>query len=300
MSISEVKIEGFRGLEITSELKRVNVVVGENGSGKTSFLESIFMSTLFQSDINDNDVYSSLLYVLNSRGDLLSAFSSLSDSKVILDNVTTQFKKVDPYSLDVEINNGKVAEIRVKSGILTSETLSGPLLLPITKIVKRVESMYSPIYISTFFDNSGNPERIYSIAKRKSKEKIKSDLEILQDEFGQFRLYYGNFPAYVMGRGLLKRELIRLALMSSNILLIDEIENSLHPDLVMEVLKDIKEEKNTQVIFTTHVNEVIKMVGKVFDNEEVQVLYLSRGGYKTYEISEISEFEKPLSWLGYV
>ncbi|MQL56204.1 AAA family ATPase [Acidianus ambivalens] len=300
MSISEVKIEGFRGLEIASKLKRVNIVVGENGSGKTSFLESIFMSALFQSDINDNDVHTSLLYVLNSRGDILSAFSSLSDSKVTLDNITTQFKKVDPYSLDVEINNEKVAEIRIKSGNLTTETLSGPLLLPVIKIVKRVEIKYSPIYISTFFDSSGNPERIYSIAKRKNKEKIKSDLEILQDEFGQFKLYYGKLPAYVMGRGLLKRELIRLSLMSSNILLIDEIENSLHPDLVMEVLKDIKDEKNTQVIFTTHVNEVIKMAGKVFDNEEVQVLYLSRGGYKTYEISEISEFEKPLSWLGYV
>nr|WP_011225225.1 AAA family ATPase [Sulfolobus islandicus]CAG38268.1 hypothetical protein [Sulfolobus islandicus] len=300
MSISEVKIEGFRGLEIASKLKRVNIVVGENGSGKTSFLESIFMSALFQSDINDNDVNTSLYYVLNSRGDMLSAFSSLSDSKVTLDNTTTQFKKVDPYSLDVEINNEKVAEIRIKSGILTTETLSGPLLLPVVKIVKRVEIKYSPIYISTFFDSSGNPERIYSIAKRKNREKIKSDLEILQDQFGLFKIYYGKLPAYVMGRGLLKRELIRLALMSSNILLIDEIENSLHPDLVMEVLKDIKDEENTQVIFTTHVNEVIKMAGKVFDNEEVQVLYLSRGGYKTYEISEISEFEKPLSWLGYV
>jgi len=299
MNISEVAVEGFRGLKIATELKRVNIVLGENGSGKTSFLESIFMSTLFQSDINDNDIHTSLIYMLSSRGDILSAFSTLSDSKVRLDDVITQFEKIDPYSIDVKVNNEKVAEIRVKSGILTTENLSGPLFLPILRIIKRVDSKYSPLYISTFFDSSGNPERIYSIAKRKNK-KIESNFEILQDEYGQFRLYYDRLPAYVMGRGLLKRELIKLALMSSDILLIDEIEDSLHPDLVMEVLNDIKREEGVQVIFTTHVNEVVKMAGKVLNDSEAQVIYLSKAGYKTYELSEISEFEKPLSWLGYV
>lgn len=299
MIISEVAVEGFRGLKIATELKRVNIVVGENGSGKTSFLESIFMSTLFQSDINDNDIHTSLIYMLSSRGDILSAFSTLSDSKVRLDGVITQFEKIDPYSIDVKVNNEKVAEIRVKSGILTTENLSGPLFLPILRIMKRVDIKYSPLYISTFFDSSGNPERIYSIAKRKNK-KIESNFEILRDEYGQFKLYYDRLPAYVMGRGLLKRELIQLALMSSDILLIDEIEDSLHPDLVMEVLNDIKREKGVQVIFTTHVNEVVKMAGKVLDDSEAQVIYLSKAGYKTYELSEISEFEKPLIWLGYV
>ena len=299
MNISEVVVEGFRGLKIATRLKKVNIIVGENGSGKTSFLESIFMSTLFQSDINDNDIQTSVFYILNSRGDILSAFSTLSDSKVRLDDVITQFKKIDPYSIDVEINNEKVAEIRVKSGILTTENLSGPLFLPIARIIKKVNIKYSPLYISTFFDSSGNPERIYSIAKRKNK-KIKSNFEILRDEYGQFKLYYDRLPAYVMGRGLLKRELIKLALMSSDILLIGEIEDSLHPDVIMEVLNDIKREEGVQVIFTTHVNEVVKMAGKVLNDSEAQVIYLSKAGYKTYKLSEISEFEKPLSWSGYV
>ena len=62
MNISEANVEGFRGLKIDTKLKRVNIVVGENGSGKTSFLESIFISTLFQSDVNDNDINSYNLY----------------------------------------------------------------------------------------------------------------------------------------------------------------------------------------------------------------------------------------------
>ena len=77
MYISEANVEGFRGLKIDTKLKRVNIVVGENGGGKTSFLESIFMTALFQSDVNDNDINSSLIYMLNSRGDILSTFSNL-------------------------------------------------------------------------------------------------------------------------------------------------------------------------------------------------------------------------------
>ena len=299
MNINEVVVEGFRGLKITTRLKRVNIVVGDNGSGKTSFLESIFMPTIFQSDMSDYDIHNSFIHVLSSRGDVPSAFSALSDSKVTLDGVTTQFKKINPYNIDIEIDNEKVAEIKVKSGSLTGENLYELLLLPVVKVTKRVNSKYSPTYISTFFDSSGNSERIYSIAKRKNKE-IESNLRILMNEYGLFKLYYDGLPAHVVGRGLLKRELIRLALMTSDILLIDEIEDSLQPDVVKEVLNNIKREEKVQVIFTTHSNEVIKVAEKVFDDSDAQVIYLSKAGYKTYNLSEISRFGKPLSWLGYI
>jgi len=299
MDINEVVVEGFRGLKITTRLKRVNIVVGENGSGKTSFLESIFIPTLFQSDMSDYDIHTSFINILNSRGDIPSAFSTLSDSKVRLNDVITQFRKIDPYSIDVEVNSEKVAEIKVKSGVLAVENLYETFLLPIVKIIKRVSTKYSPTYISTLFDSSGNSERIYSIVKRKNKE-IESNFGILRDEYGQFKLYYDRLPTYVVGRGLLKRELIRLALMSSDILLIDEIEDSLQPDVVKEILNDIKQEEKVQVIFTTHSNEVIKMAEKVFDDSDAQMIYLSKAGNKTYNLSEFSRFGKPLSWLGYI
>jgi len=299
MNINEVVVEGFRGLKIATRLKRVNIVVGDNGSGKTSFLESVFMPTLFQSDMSDYDIHNSFIHVLNGRGDVLSAFSALFDSKVTLDGVITQFKKINPYNIDIEIDNEKVAEIKVKSGSLTGENVYELLLLPVVKVTKRVDSKYSPTYISTFFDSSGNLERIYSIVKRKNKE-IESNFRILMNEYGLSKLYYDGLPAHVVGRGLLKRELIRLALMSSDILLIDEIEDSLQPDVVKEVLKDIKREEKVQVIFTTHSNEVIKMAEKLFDDSDAQMIYLSKAGYKTYNLSEFARFGKPLSWLGYI
>jgi len=287
MNISQVTVEGFRGLRISTRLKRVNIVVGENGVGKTSFLESIFLPTLFQSDLNDNDIRNLLLYMMASRGDTISAIHTLSSSEIRLDDVTTRLKKVDTHTIRIEVNNEKVGEIRLK--IWTPLTLA---------VIKTVNSKYSPIYLSTSFDSSGNLEKIYNIMVRRIGGE--TGFELLADEYGRFTLHYDNLPVYVMGRGLLKRELIRLALMSSNIILIDEIESSLHPNLVMEVLNDIKRKEGVQVILTTHLNEVVKMAGKVFDDLYAQVIYLSKTGHKTYKLSEISEFEKPLGWLGYV
>ncbi|WP_236753450.1 AAA family ATPase [Acidianus sp. HS-5] len=290
--MEKVNIQGFRGLNVTVNLKKVNIVVGENGTGKTSFLEALFLSTLFQSDMSENDINTLFLYAMSSGGDSLSAFSSLSDSTVVLDNNTVTFKKKDSYSLEVDINGEKVTEVN------KMELLSEPLFSPSVKVYKKVDNGYFPVYISTFFDRSGNLERIFSIAKRKNR-KIKTEFEILQDKYGQFKLYYDLLPAYVIGRGILKREMIKFGLKASNLLLIDEIEDSLHPDMIVQVLKEIRE-GNTQILLTTHVNEVIKMVNKIFDENEALVLYLTREGYKAYKLSEISEFEMPLSWLGYV
>jgi len=287
MGINEVVVEGFRGLKVNVKLKRVNIVLGENGSGKTSFLESIFIPTLLQSELNNNDIRTLLLYTLSARGDVLSAIQTLSDSEVLIDGVTTKFKKIDPYIINIEINNIKVAEIKAKPWS------------PLTLAVLKTNNKYSlPLYISTSFDSSDNPKMIYDVVKRKIRGE--STFDLLLDEHGRLTLYYDKLPVYVIGRGLLKRELIRLALMSSDILLIDEIESSLHQDLLTEVLNDIKREQGSQVIFTTNSNEVMKIIGKTFNDSEAQIIYLSKAGYKTYNLSEITNFEKPFNWLGYV
>jgi len=287
MGINEVVVEGFRGLKVNVKLKRVNIVLGENGSGKTSFLESIFIPTLLQSELNNNDIRTLLLYTLSARGDVLSAIQTLSDSEVLIDGVTTKFKKIDPYIINIEINNIKVAEIKAKPWS------------PLTLAVLKTNNKYSlPLYISTSFDSSDNPKMIYDVVKRKISGE--STFDLLLDEHGRLTLYYDKLPVYVIGRGLLKRELIRLALMSSDILLIDEIESSLHQDLLTEVLNDIKREQGSQVIFTTNSNEVMKIIGKTFNDSEAQIIYLSKAGYKTYNLSEITNFEKPFNWLGYV
>lgn len=296
--INQIKIENFRGLNVTTDLKRINIITGENGSGKTSFLEAVFITTLFQSNLSDKDISNLFFYALKSRGDMVSAFITLSDSKITFDGTTTQFKRLNFYTYSIEINNEKVAEIRItKNNEL--ETL----------ITKRTETKYFPVYISSSFDNYGNPETIYSIIKRRLRSiglfGGADNLEILQDEFGEYKLYYMKRPGYIVGKGLLKKELLRLilttpALFSIYTLLVDELENSLYPDVIMDILMNMRSRNDIQIFFTTNSNEVIKTVAELFNDEEAQLLYLTRKGCKAYKISEIKDYNRPLKWLGYV
>jgi hypothetical protein len=50
MNISEVVVEGFRGLKIATRLKRVNIVVGENVAVRLLFLNQ-FLCQLFSNQI---------------------------------------------------------------------------------------------------------------------------------------------------------------------------------------------------------------------------------------------------------
>jgi len=45
MKFNELKISNFRGIDYAElkEMKRLNIIVGKNNSGKTSILEAIFI-----------------------------------------------------------------------------------------------------------------------------------------------------------------------------------------------------------------------------------------------------------------
>jgi energy-coupling factor transporter ATP-binding protein EcfA2 len=288
--VEKVRVRGFRGLNLELNLKRVNIIIGENGSGKTSLLEAIFLATLFQSDLNYFSSNFHFYYAMVSRGDPLSAFSTLGDSEVITDGTSVAFEKSDHRTLLVYVNGEKVAEV-----IVTDLLTRNPI--PIVKLLKPVQGGLSPFLITPYFDYNGVPETVFSLAELKSK--ATNGFGIIRNEFGQFTLFYKDTPAFMIGRGVLKTELIKLILSFSNPVLIDGLESSLHPDNLREVLSAIKR-SDAQVLFTTYSDDVLKLAGKLFGDDEAQVIYLWKGGHKEYKLSELSEFEKPLSWVGYI
>ena len=312
--LTKVSIKGFRGLNVEVNLKKINVVVGKNGTGKTSFLEAIFISSLFYSQYTEHEIEGLLLYTLNSRGNAFSSYFTIGNAEVTMwdenKELKVVYKREDPYTLDIYCQEKPVANILVEPlRLIFSEGANIPSYTIRVK-VKQKESLQGilPVYLSTHFDSSGIPEMIISKArynKARYKEIKKSNFEILQDVYGSYNLHYLSeekaIPAYVIGRGLLKEELIRDSLSYASLILIDEIEDSLHPDMVIKVLKDMKE-SNAQVIFTTHSNEVVKFMTNIFEDVEANIIYLfGVGDYKVYyEPSLFKDFEKPLSWVGYL
>ena len=76
--IQKVRIQNFKSvLDLEIELGRVNVFIGENGSGKTSVLEGIVMAYAAMSDKLSNEFLSSRGIRVTSRTLMKSAFNSL-------------------------------------------------------------------------------------------------------------------------------------------------------------------------------------------------------------------------------
>ena len=294
--LNKVSIKGFRGLNVEADLKKVNVVVGKNGTGKTSFLEAIFLSSLFYSKYTENEIEALTYYTFNSRGNIFS-FYSIENAEVSMwddnEELKVIYKRENAHTLNVFYPEKLIAT-------LTLEPIAGGTLKVKLK-QKELRQRVFPLYLSTHFDSAGIPEKIISYARYKG---VKSNFEISQDEYGSYALHYiiddKAIPAYLVGRGVLKEELIRDGLSFASLVLIDEIEDSLHPNIVIRVLKSIKEAKS-QVIFTTNSNDVIEYMTNAFEDGEVNIIYLSKEGYKVYPIlSLFKDLEKPLGWVGYL
>ncbi len=209
----------------------------------------------------------------------------------MINDTVVRFRREGPHSLSVEIGGKKVAELE-----LGPSSPDGHYSLSFYSFIHaKPKKEYHPIYLPVQFNLRGVPELVYSLVRGGTP----TNIGVLRDDYGEYKLYYGDTPVYLMGRGVLKAELIRLALPHADPLLIDELENSLHPDILQIALTDIKR-VGTQVVFTTNSNEVIKLAGTIFSDPEALAIYLTKDGYKTYDLSYISEFGKPLSWLGYV
>jgi len=306
--ISKVSIKDFRGLNVQADLKKINVVVGKNGTGKTSFLEAIFLSSLFYSKNTESEIEALTLYTFNSRGNVFSSYLTIENAEVSMwddnEELKVIYKREDPYTLNVLYPEKPIATLTLEPfKIPYAGGISTPSYTLHVKLKqKELRQRVFPVYLSTRFDSVDIPEKIISYARYKG---VKSNFEILQDEYGSYTLHYiidnKGIPAYLVGRGVLKEELIKDSLSYASLVLIDEIEDSLHPNMVIRVLKSMKESA-AQVIFTTHSNEVIRFMTDIFGDEEANIISLYGGkDYKIYyKPSLFKDFEKPLSWVGYL
>jgi len=303
--LTKVSIKGFRGLNVEADLKKINVIVGKNGTGKTSFLEAIFLSSLFYSKYTESEIEALTLYALSSRGNALSSYLAIENAEVSMwddnEELKVIYRREEPYTLNVFYPEKLIATLTLEHSKVPYGESTPSYTLRVKLKQKELRQRVFPVYLSTRFDSVGIPEKVISYARYKG---IKSNFEILQDQYGSYTLHYTIdnmvIPVYLIGRGLLKEELMKDSLSFASLTLIDEIEDSLHPDMIIRVLK-IMEKSKSQVIFSTHSNDVMEFMTNIFEDNEVNIIYLSREGYKVYtKLSLFKGLEKPLSWVGYL
>ncbi|BDC17416.1 AAA family ATPase [Acidianus sp. HS-5] len=296
-------INGYRGISAENiPLNKVNIIIGENGSGKTSFLEAVFLVTLLNSAYPLDERMNWLTHTFFSRGDVLSSILTLEDSTIKLDDNKVEIKKegIDTIRLVSDYTSVKISLKR--SMVVPENALPVIAYSPSYEVEKSNVGVFTPVYITSYFDAFDNPERIISKAKRKGFES--NDLEILRDEVtGYYKLFKGYLPVYVLGRGMLKRELIKASLKFCDVLLVDEVEDSLHPDMLLNVIKETKE-SNATLFITTHSNEVLKMAYNVYEKEKLNIIVMKDRRVIAYnnpkDVEAIMSLEPSLSWIKYV
>jgi AAA15 family ATPase/GTPase len=282
--LSYLNIKHFKGIENLElkDLSNINIIVGNNNSGKTSLLEAI---SLLQSQ----DSMKTMLKHISRRDTTYPTRFEL---------FLEIFPKEQETSKSIQINstiNGLNRQLKI-DGKLDKEIFKGNLSIKLDdkKLIKkdmvfkqsqviRDSSSYDIIKIIyiTPYDHfkDGLINKTIENIKESDKDKIISLLQMFDSNILDFKVLYtdnkenpqttyinhkryGFMPLFSFGDSIKKVLTLASAVISAKggILLVDEIETAIHKNMINEVFKwfiDACEEFEVQLICTTHSLEAI-------------------------------------------
>lgn len=285
--IESIKFEHFRNLdERTFYLNNdiCNYIFGKNNSGKSNLIDGIMLafSTITDSffkiektDFTDckDDLPITITVNLSNKNPIKSLRYEVSQNTFKYGFIVNVFKvKEGKYRKQVLLGNG---------AYIDHETLDAEDMIPnVCKIpLIRIEDIYSTdlsAKITKFIENEENYSKILSETKIKINEEMKQkrtefqnfcqkfnhdmDVELSNPKIGNQKLYVVEGTKEFrdkIGSGYKSIANIILNSMDENynIILIDEVENHLHPPMLRVLIRELRElckKNNIQIIATTH------------------------------------------------
>ena len=138
LAIRSARIQNFRGFTDVAldDIRRVNIVVGQNGAGKTAFLEALFAATL------DSPV--PILQIRQSRGLPAGAMPTMQESmqtelwEYLLKDLFRDYDTSKPVTISIKGTHGYERTLRIFRG-------SKPVLLSLNDSAATPKSIPSPI-----------------------------------------------------------------------------------------------------------------------------------------------------------
>lgn len=284
--IKSVEFKNFRNLDGKYEFNgNLNVLIGKNNSGKTNILEGIRLAfsaisndyfkiavSDFKDSNTDNSIEINVELEMNSIPTLNYTISK--DKYKCGFKVKVRATKSGRFLKEVFMLDGDSIDTEI---LREDEKIPNLYLIPLI----RIEDIYTvglTTGISKFIDSEEKYKQLKDDSKKAifaeikdKREKFKTlckkfneniDIELTDPKFFNERLYIVdglNEHNFNIGSGYKSIANIMLNTLDEkfNIILIDEIENHLHPALIRTLMRELRGVSNTIIIATTHSSVVI-------------------------------------------
>ncbi|MBF0181752.1 MAG: AAA family ATPase [Magnetococcales bacterium] len=328
---SSIKVTAYRRLNglTVHKISRINLFAGMNNSGKTSFLEALYLLCK-QNDFNG------VVDVLRRRGKIPEdRLSSRWLTDQLTENITVE-GVFDNKNSSVEIRpfmeeSALLERTRYLKSIEISTRFENHRLESLTRIYQgqdretqadTIKLLSKVIFSSPFFFNE--PHHYTSFYHKAVQSKLLSKIFTfiqkkvvatvrdvrLVDEFQRFLVTDDNFKSSMdltsYGEGLQRIFLTSLLFASAEngVVLIDEFENAMHADLIetfTPFLHELAKDFNVQVFLTSHSKECIDSFVKTIPKDAVEDFAfhaLVRDNHGTIAIREFDgkEFSKLIEY----
>ncbi|MEK3899780.1 MULTISPECIES: AAA family ATPase [unclassified Paenibacillus] len=327
--VESINIQSFRGIRNLSIQKfgDINVLIGDNNSGKTSLLEAI-MLLVGPSDFSNFasvsrlrerynfmskgslGLYDSFLYMFDRRNENLNIKldGEVNEHQIAIEVIGNKVKQlVDPKELrqflsplaqkrltfepiDIEEVEGFEGELKYSHG---GETKTEPILMHkyIKNIrVNRTEYSLPSRFISTIEHIVNNTSRSLFKSSSIKRDVVRAlnifdnniiDIGIIQEEDQRFiqaleHRSLGMLPLSTFGDGMKRMVSLAQGVVSAKngVLLIDEIETSIHKKAMREVFNWLVEaciKFDVQLFITTHSLEAVDEILNSDENFQEQI-----------------------------
>lgn len=280
-----IRFDNFRNLKGTYSFDNsLNIIFGKNNSGKTNILDGIRIAfssltndycKIKQSDFKDSDDSVPINIFVELKPDSIASLNYYdADTLKCGFKVSIVKSATGRYVRKTTLLNGANADFEI-----VREDPNIPNLCTIPLV--RTEDLYSDGLI-TGISNFIESEEKYKELLEDSKKSIKESLKEKIDRFNEFCKRFGqdltvDFTSpklidekafvvdgdkphnYLIGSGYKSIATIIINTLNEkfNIMLIDEIENHLHPSVARNLIRELRLLKNCLVIATTHSPVVI-------------------------------------------
>lgn len=303
--IKSVEFKNFRNLNKLYVFdSNLNIIVGKNNSGKSNLLDGIKIA--FSAITSDYYKISNSDFKDSNPDNTIEIKIELDSTQNIPSLVFYDEKNNPQYGFKVIISKTKSGRYIKKLFLLNGSNIDMDILREDENIpnlysipILRIEDIYTS-GLTSGLSNFIESEEKYREIKSKSKDAIKKELKSKTDIFKSFCAKFNqnfeieltdpkltNEKVYVVDGNLehninigsgyksIANIIINTLDEKFNIILIDEIENHLHPALIRTLIRELRNANNTFIIGTTHspvvineldINEILDISGKKINN----------------------------------